>query len=135
MDKGDTARIFVVEDHVIMQEMLYEFLSQEADLEVCATASSGEAALEDLAEASPDLMLIDLSLPGFSGLDLVISVKARYPGLPCAILSGHGERHYAEQAMAAGAQGYVLKGDPDELPGAIRQMIQGERYISKAMQY
>ncbi|MDW5377899.1 response regulator transcription factor [Halomonas sp. HP20-15] len=135
MAKENVARIFVVEDHLIMQEMLNEFISQEADLEVCATASSGEAALENLAEASPDLVLIDLSLPGLSGLDLVTSLKARYPELPCAILSGHGERHYAEQAMAAGAQGYVLKGDPDELPLAIRLMMQGERYISKALQY
>ena len=135
MGKENAARIFIVEDHAIMQEMLNEFISQEADLEVCATASSGEAALENLAQASPDLVLIDLSLPGVSGLDLITSVKALYPQLPCAILSGHGERHYAEQAMAAGAQGYVLKGDPDELPGAIRQMMQGEHYISKALQY
>jgi len=134
MKKDNAARIFVVEDHVIMQEMLHAFISQEADMEVCATAGSGEAALEDLDRASPDLVLIDLSLPGVSGLDLVTSVKARYPRLPCAILSGHGESYYAEQAMAAGAQGYVLKGDPDELPGAIRQMMQGERYISKALQ-
>ncbi|WP_136064660.1 response regulator [Modicisalibacter radicis] len=134
MNKENAARVFIVEDHAIMQKMLHVFISQEADLEVCATASSAEAALEEIAQASPDLMLIDLSLPGVSGLDLVASVKARHPGLPCAILSGHGERHYAEQAMAAGAQGYVLKGDPDELPGAIRQMIQGRRYISKALQ-
>ncbi len=135
MGKDNATRIFVVEDHFLMQQMLQEFISLEADLEVCATASSGEEALEDLAQASPDLMLIDLSLPGVSGLDLIISVKARYPELPCAILSGHGERHYAEQAMAAGALGYVLKGDPDELPLAIRQVMQGERYISKALQY
>ncbi|MFD2438229.1 response regulator [Modicisalibacter luteus] len=80
-------------------------------------------------------MLVDLSLPGVSGIDLIASVKTRHPELPCAILSGHGERRYAEQAIAAGAQGYVLKGDPDELPKAIRLMMKGERYVSKALQY
>lgn len=135
MNTYPPARIFVVEDHVYMQEMLREFLSQEDDLEVCDTAGSGEAALERLDQASPDFVLIDLSLPGASGLDLVTTVKERYPDLPCAILSGHGERYYAEQAITAGAQGYVLKGDPNELPGAIRQMMQGEHYISKALQY
>lgn len=127
-------RIFVVEDHSFMLAMLREFIDQEADLEVCDTAESGEAALERLVQVTPDLVLIDLSLPGISGLELLTSLRQRYPALPCAILSGHGERHYAEQAMTAGAQGYILKGNPDELPPAIRQMIRGDRYLSSALQ-
>jgi DNA-binding NarL/FixJ family response regulator len=135
MSMDTPARIFVVEDHAYMKAMLCEFLSLEGDLEVCDTADSGEAALEHLDRITPDFVLVDLSLPGVSGLDLITIVKARHPELPCAILSGHGERRYAEQAIAAGAQGYVLKGDPDELPDAIRQMLRGERYVSKALQY
>ncbi|MEC9481859.1 MAG: response regulator transcription factor [Halomonas sp.] len=135
MSMETPVRIFVVEDHAYMKEMLCEFLSLEGDLQVCDTATSGESALERLDQASPDFVLIDLSLPGVSGLDLMTTVKERYPSLPCAILSGHGERHYAEQALNAGAQGYVLKGDPDELPEAIRQMLRGEQYVSKALQY
>ncbi|MCG7600110.1 response regulator transcription factor [Halomonas sp. McH1-25] len=135
MSMDAPARIFVVEDHAYMKEMLSEFLSFEADMEVCDTAGSGEAALRHLDGISPDFMLVDLSLPGVSGLELIASVKARRPELPCAILSGHGERRYAEQAIAVGAQGYVLKGDPDELPDAIRRMLRGEQYISQALQY
>lgn len=134
--KMDTpARIFVVEDHAYMKEMLREFLSLEEDMEVCDTADSGEDALQHLDEVSPDFVLVDLSLPGVSGLDFIATLRASRPELPCAILSGHGERRYAEQALAAGARGYVLKGDPDELPNAIRQMLRGERYISQALQY
>lgn len=127
-------RIFIVEDHEFMLAMLREYIDSESDLSVCATATSGETALESLADIVADLVLIDLSLPGISGLELVAALKAQSPSLPCAILSGHGEAHYVERALAAGAQGYILKGDPDELPDAIRLMLQGERYISKPLQ-
>ncbi|PMR72681.1 response regulator [Billgrantia endophytica] len=127
------AKVFVVEDHAFMREMLREYINQEEDLEVCETAESGEVALERLEQITPDLVLIDLSLTGITGLDLISRLKERHPGLQCAILSGHGERRYVDQALAAGAQGYILKGDPDELPGAIRQMIQGQRYISNTL--
>ncbi|NIC04248.1 response regulator transcription factor [Billgrantia bachuensis] len=130
-----TARILIVEDHSFMLAMLQEYIDQEEDFEVCGTFDSGEAALASLAENVPDFVIADLSLPGISGLELISSVKDRYPSLPCAILSGHSERHYADQAMTAGAQGYLLKGDPDELPVAIRQMLQGQRYISPALHY
>ncbi|QOR39154.1 response regulator transcription factor [Billgrantia diversa] len=130
-----TARILIVEDHSFMLAMLQEYIEQEEDFEVCGTFGSGEAALESLTENVPDFVIADLSLPGISGLELISSVKERYPSLPCAILSGHSERHYADQAMTAGAQGYLLKGDPDELPVAIRHMLQGQRYISPALHY
>lgn len=130
-----TARILIVEDHSFMLAMLQEYIEQEEDFEVCGTFDSGEAALASLAENVPDFVIADLSLPGISGLELISSVKDRYPSLPCAILSGHSERYYADQAMTAGAQGYLLKGDPDELPVAIRQMLQGQHYISPALHY
>lgn len=130
----DTARIFLVEDHAYMLAMLQEFINQEGDLAVCETADSGEKALERLPDVTPDLVLVDLSLPGISGLELVSSLREHYPDIPCAILSGHGERHYAEQALNAGAKGYILKGNPDEIPPAIRQIMNGERYVSRALQ-
>lgn len=129
------ARIVIVEDHSFMLAMLQEYIQQEEDFEVSGTFDSGEAALQSLAEEVPDFVIADLSLPGISGLELISSVKVRYPSLPCAILSGHSERHYADQAVTAGAQGYILKGDPEELPAAIRQMLRGQRYISPALRY
>ncbi|RDB44083.1 DNA-binding response regulator [Halomonas sp. DQ26W] len=126
-------KVLVVEDHAFMRDMLREFIDQEEDLEVCETVESGEVALESLEELTPDLVLIDLSLGGISGLDLIKSIKVKYPAMKCAILSGHGERHYVDQAFEAGAEGYILKGDPDELPCSIRQMMKGRRYVSKAL--
>ncbi len=126
-------KVLVVEDHAFMRDMLREFIDLEDDLEVCETVGSGEVALERLEEMTPDLVLVDLSLGGISGLDLIKSIKVRYPALKCAILSGHGERRYVDQAFEAGAEGYILKGDPDEVPDSIRQMMQGQRYVSKTL--
>ncbi len=126
------ARIFIVEDHPIMREMVREFLAEDAsDLEVCGMAETGEEALEHLDGAEADLALIDVSLPGMTGIDLVKELLARRPGLPCVLYSGHGEAAYIERGLAAGARGYLLKGDPYELVGAIRQVLDGETYVSE----
>lgn len=125
--------IFVVEDHPLMREMLSEFLPADApDLKVCGTAATGEEALGCFEDAEADLMLIDVALPGgMSGIDLVGELRARRPGLPCLMYSGHGEVAYVERALAAGAQGYLLKGDPYELEGAIRQVLDGATFVSE----
>lgn len=126
--------VFVVEDHSVMREMLREFLAMEADIEVTGVAESAEAALEQFADAVPDLVLIDMSLPGMSGIELVRRLRLEHPGLYCAMLSGHGEGRYLRQAFDAGANGYILKGEPDEVPRAIQQILQGERYVSEELQ-
>ncbi len=126
--------IFIVEDHPLMREMLNEFLPVHApDLEVCGAAGRGEEALECFEAAAADLALIDVALPGMTGIDLVEKLQARRPGLPCLMYSGHGEIAYVERALAAGARGYLLKGDPEELVGAIRQVLDGDTYVSKSL--
>ncbi|GHB12111.1 response regulator [Modicisalibacter luteus] len=128
------ARIFVVEDNPLMRDMLTEFLALEASLEVVGVVESAEAALERFPVPSPDLVLIDMSLPGMSGMELIRKLHEQQPGLPCAMLSGHGEKHYVEQAFDAGASGYILKGEPDELPLAIQQILAGEAFVSQELQ-
>ncbi|MFD2437920.1 response regulator [Modicisalibacter luteus] len=100
----------MVEDNPLMRDMLTEFLALEASLEVVGVVESAEAALERFPVPSPDLVLIDMSLPGMSGMELIRKLHEQQPGLPCAMLSGHGEKHYVEQAFDAGASGYILKG-------------------------
>ena len=125
-------RIYIVEDHPIMRETLQDYLALQPDLEICGMAESAEAASEMLEAASPDLVLVDLSLPGRSGLDLVEEVQQRW-GTPCVILSGHGERTYVGRALACGARGYVLKGRPQDLPAAIAHVLEGGTYLSDTL--
>jgi DNA-binding NarL/FixJ family response regulator len=127
-------RVFIVEDHPFMREMLREFIGNEADLEVCDEAGEGDEALGKIEKSLPDVVLIDVSLPGMSGLELVGLLHGRFPDLPCAMLSGHGERSYVDQALAAGARGYILKDNPDVLPGAIRQIVSGEPFLSVSLE-
>lgn len=115
-----------------MRETLRDHLALAPDLEICGTAGSAEAASETLEAAAPDVVVVDLSLPGRSGLDLVEEIQERW-GTPCVILSGHGERTYVGRALACGARGYVLKGNPRDLPLAIRQVLEGEIHLSSAL--
>lgn len=125
-------RIYIVEDHPIMRETLQDYLTVESDIEICGMVGSAEAASEALEAAAPDLVVVDLSLPGRSGLELVGEIRERW-GTPCVILSGHGERTYVGRALACGAQGYVLKGSPRELAPAIRRVLEGDIYVSPAL--
>ena len=128
------ARVYIVEDHPVMRETLQDYLSLAPDLEICGMAESAEAASEALDAAAPDVVVVDLSLPGRSGLELVEEIHQRW-GTPCVILSGHGERTYVGRAFACGARGYVLKGNPRDLPEAIRDVLGGEIHLSSALRH
>lgn len=127
-----TIRVYVVEDHAVMRETLIAFLGLDGSIEVCGAAASAERAVEELEAAQPALVVLDLSLPGRSGLELLEEIRARW-GYPCLVLSGHGERGYVTRALAAGAGGYVLKGRPEELSTAIHQVLAGTIYRSAAL--
>jgi DNA-binding NarL/FixJ family response regulator len=131
-DQQMAIRIYIVEDHRAMREMLADFLGRLPDLELCGMAGSGEEALLALPAAKPSVVLVDLSLPGLSGLDLIEEIRARSD---CAaiVLSGHRDRSWVGQALAAGARGYVLKGNPREIPDAIRKVLDGRIYLSDSL--
>lgn len=128
-----SSRIYIVEDNDIVREMLSIFVSDLPDLSVCGAAASAEEALSEIPSAKPDLLLVDLSLPQMNGAELIGVARQRWPDLPSLVLSGHGEAAYVERARAAGARGYVLKGNPYELPDAIQCVLQGSEYVSKGL--
>lgn len=123
-------RVFIVEDHPIMRQALTALVNREVDFSVCGEAVTGEVALERIATVAPDVALLDVSLPGMTGLELIEHLVERYPNLPCMMLSGHGERAYIDQALAAGAQGYVIKGDVTEIIDGLRAVAAGRTYLS-----
>lgn len=132
--KGKKARIFLVDDHPVVRSGLADLINQESDLAVCGEGTSAEEALQRIGETSPDLVVVDLSLEGTSGLELVKSLKVRYPGLPSLVLSMHEETVYAERAIRAGALGYVMKNAPlGDLQAAIRSALDGNIHLSPKM--
>lgn len=128
-------RIYIIEDHAVMRRALVDFLEDLPDFEVQGAASTAEDALDALNDTPVDLVLVDTRLPGISGIELVGELTRRHPELRCVMLSGHGERIYVDRAMEAGAQGYVLKGNPDEIPEAIRRAQAGDVYLSTQLRY
>src|SRR5688572_2558058 len=123
-------KVSIVEDHPVLRDVLEEFLGRLPGIEVGKVWASAEAVLEGLNGSIPDLMLIDLSLPRMNGIDLIRELRQRQPALRCAILSGHRLPVYVRQALAVGANGYLLKGDPMEIERGIEAIFAGKRYVT-----
>jgi DNA-binding NarL/FixJ family response regulator len=127
-------RVFIVDDHPIVRQGLAQMINQEADLMVCGEAEDAQNALQAVAELLPDLVLVDLSLKGGSGLDLIRALQARQNPLPVLVVSMHDESLYVERALRAGARGYIMKHEAtDIMMSAIRRVLQGEIYVSDKM--
>ena len=128
---GERSRVFVVDDHPIVRQGLALLINSQADLVVCGEAEEAAGALVALATARPDILLADISLNGPDGLDLLKAVRARRPTLPVLVLSMHDESIYAERALRAGANGYIMKQEAtDRVLTAIRRILQGDVYLS-----
>lgn len=131
MSASARARVFVVDDHPIVRQGLALLINSQPDLEVCGEAEETQAALAALDAARPDVLVVDISLSGPDGLDLVKAVRARTETLPVLMLSMHDESIYAERALRAGANGYIMKQEAtDRLLTAIRRILNGEVYLS-----
>jgi DNA-binding NarL/FixJ family response regulator len=127
-------RIFLVDDHAILRNGLAEMINQSDDLVVCGEAASAEEALRQIQQEKPDLAIVDLSLPGQGGLDLLKTLKSRMPALALLVLSMHDEVFYAQRALQAGALGYIMKREAiEELQSAIRHILGGKVYLSAKM--
>src|SRR5512142_1397204 len=118
--------VLIVEDHMIFAKVLLRMLHERGHLDVVAIASSAEAALDQLPNLMVDLALVDVSLPHKSGVDLVLDLQQMYPDVLCVMLSGHASRHYARSSLTAGARGYLLKDNTEEILDGIRRVLQGE---------
>ena len=127
-------RLFIVDDHPIVRQGLAQMLKQEADLTVCGEAEDAQHALQAIAELQPDLVLVDLSLKGESGLALIRALKARQSTLPVLVVTMHDESLYVERVLRAGARGYIMKqAATDTMMHAIRRVLRGEIYVSDKM--
>jgi DNA-binding NarL/FixJ family response regulator len=124
-------RILVVDDHPIVRQGLALLINREPDLVVCGEAEEATGAMHVLASARPDVLIVDISLNGPDGLDLLKNIRTTHPALPVLILSMHDETIYAERALRAGANGYIMKQEATEkVLVAVRRILNGEIYVS-----
>ncbi len=127
-------RILLVDDHPLVRAGFTQLISDHADLEVCAEAGDMAEAIRQLENIKPDLAIIDLSLAGGSGLDLIEHIKAKHDSVLMLVASMHDETLYAERVLAAGARGYINKQEAqDRIIEAIRAVLAGRVYLSSRM--
>ena len=127
-------RVGIVDDHAIVRSGLRQYLSEHVDLRVTGEANNGNEALDLARGGDVDVLLMDISMPGQSGVDALAAIKARFPDLAVLILSGFPEAHYATTLLRQGASGYLNKEcDPEEIVTAIRTVARGRRYVSAAV--
>src|SRR5271170_370938 len=124
-------RVLLVDDHPIVRQGLGLLIDREADLSVCGEADGAHAAFQAIETLRPDIVVLDISLSGPDGLDVLKEIRTRTTNLPVLILSMHDESIYAERAMRAGANGYIMKQEATEkVLVAIRRILQGDVYLS-----
>ena len=125
-------KVAIVDDHQIVRSGFRELLSEDTSIQISFESGNGGDALEQLRTKPCDVLLLDISLPGKSGVDVLRSVRQRYPELKVLILTGFPEESYALAMIRNGANGYLCKDcEADELPRAIRIVSQGRRYVSE----
>jgi two-component system response regulator NreC len=123
-------RVLVVDDHTLFRQGIVGLLESQPDIEVVGQAGNGKDGLAAAVELSPDVVLMDISMPGTSGLNATADIRARRPGSHVLILTIHDREDYLYQALRAGASGYVLKGaDIHDLLDAVRSAYRGEIYL------
>jgi len=124
-------KIVIIDDHPLMRKGLALSLDSEVDLSVVGQMNSAEEAMDDLERLEPDLAIIDISLPGMSGMELVKHLQARMPDVRTLVVSRHDESLYAERAIRAGARGYIMKLEAgDVIVKAVRHVMGGGIYVS-----
>lgn len=125
-------RVFLVDDHPIVRQGLTLLINQEPDLAVCGVAEVAESVPASLAALNPDILILDISLRGPDGMDLLKTIRATDTVLPILMLSMHDETVYAERALRAGANGYIMKQEATEkVLVAIRRILSHKVYVSE----
>lgn len=130
--------ILIVDDHPIVRQGIAQLIDREDDMRVCFEAGDADQALESIAKSegccNTDIALVDMSLPGISGIELVKILRSRFPEIQTLVISMHDESLYAERALRAGAKGYIMKQEATEkVLIAIRHILSGEVYVSEKM--
>src|SRR5437667_2203716 len=133
-DPPDAKRIVIVDDHPLFRKGLQEMIHSDGTFAVCGEAANAAEAMDVIRQVAPDMAIVDLSLPGANGIELIKNIRAEFPKLPILVLSMHDESLYALRSMRAGAQGYVMKQEAlDDVVTAIREVFAGRPYLSPAM--
>jgi two-component system invasion response regulator UvrY len=124
-------KVLLADDHDIVRAGLRHIVEESGDMEVVAEAADGREAIRQAQEKNPDVAVVDISMPGMDGLEVVIQLKAMCPKLPVLILTMHVEEQFVVRAVEAGAMGYLTKrAAPGQLVRAIRKLYAGGRYLS-----
>lgn len=124
-------RIVLADDHLIVRRGLKQILGEEADFQVVGEAADGTETLQWVRDAAFDVLVLDMSMPGRSGVELIKLIKAEKPKLPILVLTMHQEEQYAVRAIKSGAKGYLTKESaPEQLVSAIRKLASGGAYIT-----
>ena len=132
--KKQKTQVLIVDDHPVVRDGLAVIITHEQDLHVCGQAEEAHQALKRIIELKPNIVIADISLKNSDGLELTRRIRARYPHLSVIILSVHDESLYAERALLAGAQAYLMKDAASEnIVKAIRTVLSGEIYVSNTI--
>ncbi len=128
------SQILIVDDHPIFRKGLIQLINEEIDIEICGEAEDVFTATQLIKQLKPDMVMVDITLKDTSGFELIKYINDNHLGLPTLVLSMHDEKIYAERALKAGAQGYIMK---QEMSGqvirAIRNLLSGKMYVSEEM--
>ncbi len=124
-------KVLLADDHSIVRAGLRRIVEESGDMQVIAEAADGREAIQKVHKTSPDVAIIDISMPGLDGLEVISQLKLYYPELPLLILTMHEEGQYVVRAIEAGAMGYITKQSaPEQLVKAIRKVFSGHRYLT-----
>ncbi len=133
-DRRGKNKIYIVDDHAMFRDGLRRLIDTEPDLMVIGDSADAASALPEIRRLHPDLVIVDLSLEGISGIDLVKSIKQEFDDLPVLVVSMHPESLYGDRALRAGAMGYVMKSEPaSTVLEAIRKVLGGDVHVSEKM--
>ena len=131
---AEKSRVFIVDDHTMFREGLRQLIERESSMTVCGDAPDATEALKGIRTSKPHVVIVDISLAGASGIDLIKDIKAEFEELPVLVVSMHDESLYAERALRAGAMGYVMKHEPAKtVKAAIQKVLGGDMYLSEKM--
>ncbi len=124
-------KILIVDDHPIFRKGLTQLINQGTNLTVCGEAEDAHKALEAISELNPDLVIVDISLKGIDGIELIRRIKTRFSNLSVLVVSMHDESFFAERALRSGARGYIMKQEAvEKVLEAIHKVLNGEIYVS-----
>lgn len=127
-------KVMIADDHSLIREGIKQLLEFDGSIEVIAQAADGNECLDVLSDSEPDILLLDINMPGINGIDVLQELKKKRPALKILILTVHNEVEYLVKAVDIGADGYVLKdAGSDELKDAICRVVEGEQYIQSSL--